>query len=166
MERGKEAEGGHAYGCSKTYTHSVGLSCCFRQHKAASHCAQLHGYPLEFKLEFSALHLDDRNWVVNFGGLKPFRHWLERQFDHTTLVAEDDPDMDWFLEAAKRELITIRVVPATGCEAIARWVFEELTRFIGEGPYGDRVCVSRVTVSEHDGNSAWYGWEGITLPGA
>ena len=37
---------------TKTYKTSKGLSCCFRQFKANSHCQYLHGYSLEISVEF------------------------------------------------------------------------------------------------------------------
>ena len=55
---------------TKTYKSSKGFSCCFRQWKADSHCKYLHGYSLEISIQFEALNLDKRNWVVDFGGLK------------------------------------------------------------------------------------------------
>ena len=42
----------------------------FRQWRADSHCKFLHGYSFEFEFEFGAHELDERNWVVDFGGLK------------------------------------------------------------------------------------------------
>ena len=44
------------YVSTKTYGHEVGLSCAFRQHKADSHCAKLHGYALSVKVEFEAMY--------------------------------------------------------------------------------------------------------------
>ena len=46
---------------TKTYKSSKGLSCCFRQYKANSHCQYLHGYSLEISLEFAAKNLDEKN---------------------------------------------------------------------------------------------------------
>ena len=61
---------------TKTYKSNKGFSCTFRQFKATSHCKYLHGYSLEINLEFEANTLDERNWVVDFGGLKD----LENKF--------------------------------------------------------------------------------------
>lgn len=76
---------------TKTYGHDIGLSCCFRQWRSASHCRFLHGYALAVHLEFEADDLDARSWVMDFGSLKPVRQWLVQTFDHKTLVAADDP---------------------------------------------------------------------------
>ena len=77
----------------KTYTHSTGHSCAFRQWRADSHCNLIHGYALQFELQFGSVALDDKNWVVDFGGLKELKEWLKHMFDHTYLVAEDDPEL-------------------------------------------------------------------------
>ena len=82
------------YLSGKTYTHSTGHSCAFRQWRADSHCNLIHGYALQFELQFGSIALDDKNWVVDFGGLKELKEWLKHMFDHTYLVAEDDPEMD------------------------------------------------------------------------
>ena len=75
---------------SKKYGHERGLSAAFRQWKADSHCKHIHGYSLEFEFKFGANELDERNWVVDFGGLKELEKWLRNHFDHKTLVASDD----------------------------------------------------------------------------
>jgi len=54
---------------TKTYNHNEGLSCCFRQWRADSHCKLLHGYALAFKFVFATRELDARNWCYDFGGL-------------------------------------------------------------------------------------------------
>src|SRR5215211_4279709 len=75
---------------TKTYDHSEGLSCCFRQWRATnSHCSRVHGYALAFKFTFATRRLDERNWCFDFGGLKSIREWLHHMFDHTMIVAED-----------------------------------------------------------------------------
>lgn len=150
------AEEGHKFISTKTYGHNVGLSCAFRQWRAESHCRFLHGYALQIHLEFSSNELDVRNWVVDFGGLKSLKDILERNFDHVTLVAEDDPHLDWFREAERRGLIQLNVVPSTGCESTAFMVFEATSQWLVDAGYGDRVTLEKVEVSEHSGNSAIY----------
>ena len=50
----------------------------------------LHGYSLQFKFTFEARELDERNWVVDFGGLKPLKAWLE--------------DTETYLDYAKKDV--------------------------------------------------------------
>lgn len=142
------------YQSTKKYDHNVGLSCCFRQWRADSHCAQLHGYSLAFKFVFESRDLDIRNWVVDFGSLKSLKNILEDNFDHVTLVAQDDPHLDWFLEAQKRNIIKLITVPATGCEKVAEMVFECADQWLQDAGYAPRVTLKSVEVSEHSGNSA------------
>ena len=87
----------------KTYTHATGHSCAFRQWRADSHCNLIHGYALQFEFTFGGSELDERNWIVDFGGLKPLKEWLKHMFDHTYLVAEDDPELDTFVDLAKKD---------------------------------------------------------------
>lgn len=142
------------HGSTKTYGHEIGLSCCFRQHKATSHCRFLHGYALRVKLEFTG-DLDETNWVVDFGSLKPVKKWLEDTFDHKLLVAADDPHIEELSSLEDFALAQLRVLPAVGCEAfaahigewVAEWVFLE---------YGERVRLTWVEVAEHGANSAFY----------
>jgi 6-pyruvoyltetrahydropterin/6-carboxytetrahydropterin synthase len=147
------------YRSTKTYDHNEGLSCCFRQWRAThSHCRLVHGYALAFKFVFAAYDLDERHWCVDFGGLKSVRNWLHDTFDHTMIVAEDDPALDRFRELEDGGLVRLRVLPAVGCEATARYVFERVSRFVAQETEG-RVWIESVEVREHGGNSAIFGWE-------
>lgn len=138
---------------TKTYGHERGFSCCFRQWRANSHCSMLHGYALSFSFKFEADGLDDNNWVVDFGGLKWLKAWLEHQFDHTTIVAEDDPELETFRMLHDKKMIDLRIIPAVGCEKTAEFVYNyasnEITKI-----YGDRVKLSSVEIKEHPGNGA------------
>jgi len=144
------------YRSTKTYDHNEGLSCCFRQWRAThSHCQLLHGYALAFKFVFATFELDERNWCFDFGGLKPVRAWLHDMFDHTTLVAEDDPHLPTFRELAGKGLVDLRVLPRVGCEAVAELAFNHVAQFI-EQETGGRAWLESVEVREHGGNSAIY----------
>jgi 6-pyruvoyltetrahydropterin/6-carboxytetrahydropterin synthase len=138
----------------KTYGHAEGLSCCFRQWQAgASHCRYLHGYALAFSFTFVTETLDDRGWCLDFGSLKPLRAWLHDTFDHTALVAEDDPELSVFQALSAQGLIQLRVVPAVGCEAFAALAHAWAQEFVMQQT-GGRVRVEVVAVSEHAGNQA------------
>lgn len=127
----------------------------YRQWRADSHCNLIHGYSLSFKFTFEADDLDARNWVVDFGGLKPVKDMLEDQFDHVLLVAKDDPEKDWFYEAQDRGIAKVMEFDALGCEAIADIVFDWTADWLAtDGGYGDRVRLVSVEVMEHAKNSA------------
>jgi len=138
----------------KTYGHEEGLSCAFRQWQAGhSHCRFLHGYALAFSFTFVAETLDERGWCLDFGGLKPLRAWLHDMFDHTMLVAADDPERASLEGFAACGLAQIRVVEIVGCEAFARLAQEWASAFLTVET-GGRVVCERVEVSEHPGNAA------------
>jgi len=144
------------YRSTKTYGANLGLSCAFRQWRAESHCRFLHGYALEIRLEFAAVDLDVRNWVVDFGSLKSFKGWLENTFDHCTLVASDDPEYETFKALDASGIIDMRTVEVTGCEAFARMIFECADIWLKDNGYSPRVWIAQVEVREHGSNSAIY----------
>ena len=144
------------YFSTKKYDHNVGLSCCFRQWRAQSHCNKLHGYALAFKFVFESEELDIRNWVVDFGSLKALKGMLEDNFDHTTLVAKDDPLIEWFRKGEELGALDLIEVDATGCEKVAELVFECAETWLKDAGYAPRVKLKSVEVSEHAGNSAIY----------
>lgn len=151
-----KAEEGFIFESGKVYTHSVGLSCCFRQWRAQSHCKYLHGYSIQVECVFRATDLDERNWAVDFGSLKSFKGWLEDTFDHKTLVAEDDPELTEFHILEAKGLIQLRVLPSVGCEAMAFTIYQYLDMWLSSNGYAPRVYLQEVKVKEHEGNHATY----------
>lgn len=149
------------YKSTKTFGHELGLSCCFRQHKADSHCRLLHGYALAIHIEFGAEELDARNWVVDFGSLKALKGILEDNFDHKLLVAEDDPMKDELCMLAGLGLAEVIVLPKVGCEAFAEMIFQVTEQWLRDAGYGERVNVCSVEVREHGANSAIYTGETV-----
>jgi 6-pyruvoyltetrahydropterin/6-carboxytetrahydropterin synthase len=144
------------YQSTKTYGHEVGLSCAFRQWRAKSHCRFLHGYAIAVKITFEADKLDERNWVVDFGGLKDLKEALQDQFDHKTVIALDDPQRGWFEEARARGMIDLVYMQNVGCEAFAERIWWELDLWLKMNKLNDRCRVVSVEVKEHGANSAIY----------
>lgn len=145
------------YRSTKTYGHEVGLSCAFRQWRADSHCNLIHGYALSFKFTFEAEELDVRNWVVDFGGLKSLKGMLEDTFDHTLLVAADDPKKDVLLDLDRvHGIAKVVEVERAGCEATAKLAFDVCQQWLKDAGYGDRVDLVSVEVKEHGANGAEY----------
>jgi 6-pyruvoyltetrahydropterin/6-carboxytetrahydropterin synthase len=129
----------------------------YRQWRADSHCRFIHGYALSFKFEFECNELDVRNWAMDYGGLKPLKSLLEDWFDHTLLVAVDDPDREHLLNLGKLKLAKITEVEKTGCEGIADFLYEYInTIFMPQ--YGaeeaKRLWCCKVEVRETDANMA------------
>src|SRR5690606_3137053 len=131
-----------------------GFSCAFRQWRAHSHCRFLHGYSLAFKFTFETDELDERNWAVDFGSLKSLKEILKTTFDHTTIIAEDDPELELFRELNTRGLIQLRILPDVGCEKFAEYMFLTAEVWLIDNGYSPRVGVKSVEVWEHGANSA------------
>lgn len=147
---------GEIYRSTKHFDHNEGLSCCFRQWRAThSHCSLVHGYALSVKFVFATFNLDERNWCFDFGAMKEVRSWLRHMFDHTMCVAEDDPHLETFRDMHAKGLVDLRVLPAVGCEATSRIVYDHVAPMIDKET-GGRVWLESVEVREHSGNSASY----------
>lgn len=149
------------YRSTKTYGPEQGLSACFRQWRAThSHCSKLHGYALGFKFVFGANLLDDLNWVMDFGALKPLKDKLMQTFDHKLVVAGDDPALHHFKQLQTAGLADVLMFPhGVGCEkfAEAAWhMADEVVRQHGRETdrTPGRVQVLSAECFEHAGNSA------------
>ena len=141
-----------------------GFSTVFRQWKAEdTHCRFLHGYGISFKVYFEG-ELDHRNWVWDFGGMKRAKTqidgmspkaWMDYMFDHTTILAEDDPYIEVVKKLHDKGLIQLRITPATGAEKFAEYIYDKLNDFVHEETEG-RVRVTKVKFMEHGKNAAYY----------
>ena len=141
-----------------------GFSTVFRQWKAnETHCSFLHGYGVSFKITFEG-ELDEKNWVWDFGGMKRAKctidgmnpkAWMEHTFDHTMIVAQDDPFLESFKRMDEAGVIQLRVIPATGAEKFAEYIYTKLNHFV-QDETDNRVQVVKVEFMEHGKNSAIY----------
>lgn len=129
----------------------------YRQWRADSHCRWLHGYSLSFHFEFECDTLDARNWCMDFGGLKPLKALLEDWFDHTLLVANDDPHREILLDLGRKGLAKITEVEKTGCEGLADFLYKYVNGVFLPN-YGaeeaKRIWCCKVEVRETDSNMA------------
>ena len=142
-----------------------GFSTVFRQWKAeTTHCRFVHGYGISFKVYFEG-DLDERNWVWDFGGMKRAKtkidgkspkEWMDYMFDHTLVVAEDDPYIQAFKQMESAGVAQVRVIPATGAEKFAEYIYTKLNKFVDTETDG-RVKVTKVKFMEHGKNAACYG---------
>ena len=141
-----------------------GFSTVFRQWKAeTTHCRFMHGYGISFKVYFEG-DLDDRNWVWDFGGMKRAKTqidgmspkaWMDYMFDHTMIIAEDDPELQAFKQMDAAGVAQVRIIPATGAEKFAEYIYTKLNVFVKKETEG-RVKVTKVKFAEHGKNAAYY----------
>ena len=141
-----------------------GFSTVFRQWRAdGTHCRFLHGYAISFKVDFEG-DLDEKNWVWDFGGMKRAvgnidgmnpKQWFDYLLDHTTIIAEDDPYLEQFKQMSDDGIIQLRILPYTGAERFAEYLFQKINEFVQEETHY-RVRVAKVEVFENGRNSASY----------
>jgi 6-pyruvoyltetrahydropterin/6-carboxytetrahydropterin synthase len=140
------------YSSTKTFRN---LPCAHRQWKNEGHCAFVHGYSREFIIHFAASELDKHGWVVDFGGLKELREFLVHWFDHTLLLAEDDPLLSEFKELENKGACDLRILESASIEYSAKFVYEFANELIRKKTKNRAWCY-RVEVKENDKNSAIY----------
>jgi 6-pyruvoyltetrahydropterin/6-carboxytetrahydropterin synthase len=147
----------YKYVSTKEYYDS--FPCAYRQYKADSNCRLIHGYSFNMKFYFGADSLDARNWVADYGSLRDLKKILEDQFDHTLLVSESDPHLDWYKEAQSRGIAKLTILPTLGCEGLADMIYRYVNGVYIPDHWGtgesDRLWCFRVEVRETQSNCAW-----------
>jgi len=119
---------------------------------------------------------------MDFGGLKEFKAWADSMFDHTLVIAKDDPYLPFFQQMAnlgnipssgngnqdfdklkpfeRGAVCNLKVVDGVGCEMFAKMCYDKMAELLASGdmryPINPTVRVKSVEVFEHGANSATY----------
>ena len=120
------------YKVIKTYGHERGYSCAFRQWSAKSECRYLHGYSLGFKITLQSPTLDENNWVYDFGNFSFLEDWLTKNFDHTLLVAQNDPEKE-MLKLLNTKVARVIEFEKISCEYFAEMTFRYIDKQLSFG---------------------------------
>jgi 6-pyruvoyltetrahydropterin/6-carboxytetrahydropterin synthase len=111
------------------------------------------------KFYFGTNDLDVRNWAADYGGLKELKKTLEDQFDHTLIVAQDDPQLDVFKMLQEKNMAKIVILPALGCEALSDMLYKYVNGVYIPDMWGPgeaaRLWCYRVEVRETQANMAF-----------
>ncbi|MFT6631662.1 MAG: 6-pyruvoyltetrahydropterin/6-carboxytetrahydropterin synthase [Bacteriovoracaceae bacterium] len=99
--------------------------------------------------------MSEEFWVMDFGGLKEVKDWLAHMFDHTFLIADNDPYLDNFKKMDEDGIIQLRVMPNPGMEGSAKYIYDHVNSLIDKSTNG-RVWVTKVEVRENQKNSAFF----------
>lgn len=122
-------------------------------------CEFIHGYAFSMKFYFGTNHLDSRNWVADYGSLRPLKDFLQDHFDHTLLCSSDDPHIDWYREAQKRGIAKVIELPNLGCEALADMLYRYVNGVFIPEQWGsgeaNRIWCFQVDVRETESNLAY-----------
>ena len=147
----------YKYTSTKEYIDA--FPCAYRQWRADSHCHLNHGYSFSMKFFLGTTDLDGRNWAADDGGLKELKKILEDQFDHTTLVAQDDPELEFYKEMERRKLAKLTILPRLGCEGLSDMLYKYVNGVYIPDMWGpgeaERLWCYRVEVRETQANMAF-----------
>ncbi len=135
---------------TKTYSN---LKAAHRQWRHPGHCHFAHGENWVVHLTIGCHQLDDQNFVVDYGGLRPVRNWLEYLLDHTLLIDQDDPARDTFQALHDAKLCDLRIVPSASAEGLCRFILQKAEQIVHELT-GGRAFVTEVVVEEDTKNTA------------
>lgn len=131
--------------------------CSHRQWRHPGHCAWVHGYSRSFHFEFGCDVLDECGFVVDFGGLKELKAFLDALFDHTLLLCTDDPLLPEFKAIEQKGGCSIVCLPyGIGMEGTARYLLESAEAHLVEARETRGVRVLWVEARENSKNSATY----------
>ena len=148
-----------SYKFTSTKEYIDAFPCAYRQWRSDSHCNLIHGYSFSMKFYFGTNDLDARNWAADYGGLKELKKILESQFDHSLIVAQDDPEMETFKLLESKNMAKIVVLPRLGCESLADMLYKYVNgvyipEMWGEGE-STRLWCYKVEVRETQANMAY-----------
>ena len=147
------------YKYTSTKEYHDAFPCAYRQWRADSHCNLIHGYSFSMKFYFGTDNLDTRNWAADYGGLKELKSVLESQFDHTLLVSEDDPELEFYREMQRRNIAKLTILPKLGCEGLADQLYKYVNGVYIPDMWGQgeaqRLWCYRVEVRETQSNMAF-----------
>lgn len=140
----------NSYSSTKSF---YNYPCAHRQWRHEGHCALVHGYSRSFHFWFQCHNLDPHGFVVDFGGLKKFKVFLDDWYDHTLLLNEDDPLLPQFRELEKQGACRIKTGKNIGMEGTANFLYQVINQLLEEQTGGRAWCF-KVEVRENDKNSA------------
>ena len=129
-----------------------------RQWRDKGHCSYVHGYGRYVRLTFEATELDERGWVMDFGGLKDVKSWIESEWDHRTLIAADDPAIPELKTLEEVGGINLNILPEgylPGIEESCRYLYDKLNPVI-QRKTNNRVEITRVEIWETEKNQGEY----------
>jgi 6-pyruvoyltetrahydropterin/6-carboxytetrahydropterin synthase len=134
----------------KTYTN---LKAAHRQWRHAGHCHFAHGENWTLHITMACEKLDEQNFVIDYGALRPLRAEIEQLFDHTLLIDHDDPARAQFEALHEQGLCDLRIVESASAEGLCKIVMGMADKCV-RGLTGGRAWVEEVTVEEDTKNTA------------
>ncbi len=109
---------------------------------------------IEEAWEYSRMAIEN-DLPTTIDGMNP-KQWMDYMFDHTVVLANDDPEKEQFKELDARGVIQLRLLDGpVGAERFAEFLYHKLNDFVQQETLG-RVKIARVEFFENKRNSAIY----------
>ena len=106
------------------------------------------------EVEFGCDKLDERGFVVDFGGLGFLKAWIAEHLDHACLFAKEDPLREQLLKDYPK-LFRPLVIDSVSTEGIAKFLFETFDPMVRKET-GGRAWVRQIILHEDTKNKASY----------
>ena len=69
-------------------------------------CSNNHGHSYRVKLYLASDTLDEKDMLLDFNETKALQHWIDNNFDHSTILWEKDPMAEMMMKFGNRLFIT------------------------------------------------------------
>jgi len=96
-------------------------------------CKHLHGHNYAVELVITSDSLDQFDFVMDFDDIKKhFDEWIQKHWDHATLVSEMDKPLLAFLEKENQHHFVLPGEKNTSSERLAEYLFFEFTTILNK----------------------------------
>jgi len=96
-------------------------------------CLNLHGHNYHFQVTIRSEHLDRYGMVIDFGTIKKlFSDWIQKNWDHATLVSKSDITLLNFLQLEEQRFYTFPAYVNTTAEYMSKYLFKKFTTLMND----------------------------------
>lgn len=141
------------YTISKNFT----FEAAHRLHKMEKihPCRNLHGHSYTVKVTLQYATLQDTGMIADFRSLDVIKMYLDTNFDHATLVANDDNELMKVLKMLEMKCLILPVAQTT-CELLSGYLFNIFTHILVNSSDVEPCKLLSVSVSETSKTQATY----------
>ena len=122
-------------------------------------CQHLHGHNYRVVVLLAGEQLDGYDFLIDFNDIKSlFDVWLQQNWDHCTLISEQDTGLLEFVKAEKNKYFLLPGGDNTTAEALARFLYGTFSALLQRSTLVDeqRVRLVEVKVFENVRSAAAY----------
>lgn len=109
-------------------------------------CKHLHGHSYVAKVVVALrphAKLNEFGFVKDYADFAPLKQWIDETLDHTTMVAEQDRQLQQTLEGIGSKAAVLPI-PQTSAEHLCELLYKKAVEFLED----DRVYVVSVKINE------------------